>query len=103
MTYRYQNMDEIPNNQSPPSQGADNKVEWELKKPLGRLPMWSRSNPQQQLINSKRANRFLAYQEGKILKLIQEGDIRKAITIWLILLRSSRSYQLCLLTKVLPN
>jgi len=52
---------------------------------------------------TKRANRFLEIQEGRIIKLIQEKQYTKATFIWLTLLKSSSTYQTCLMNRVIPS
>lgn len=71
-------------------------VKW---KPMGRLPNWTSSGLGYKDI--RRMNRYIAYQESRILKLC-EGEYKepeKAIFLWRILLKNSMSYQTLLFVK----
>jgi len=68
---------------------------------LVRVPNWSRNGTHYNY--SKKANRYLKYQESRIIASKLEGNIKKAVLIWLILLRQSFSYQVALLNKVYPH
>lgn len=43
----------------------------------------------------QRANRYLTYMETRLINLHNEGEINKVVTIWSMLLKQSKSYQLC--------
>lgn len=69
-------------------------------KPLGRLPNWlSQSDLKVHYNSIKRANRYLEYMERRIQKLKEEKQTEKAVVIWAILLKRSKSYQLCLFNR----
>lgn len=69
--------------------------------PLGRLPNWTRSDTPvfKEIV---RSNRYLAYQEKRILNAIENRQYNRATLIWLMLLKNSKSYQMNLFTKVIP-
>lgn len=68
--------------------------------PLGRLPMWFREFDRNRLLITKRGNRYLRYQELRIKNAIVEKKYKKAVLIWLCLLKTSKVYQICLINKV---
>lgn len=72
-------------------------------KPLGRLPNWSRQSNNDANKHSKKVNRYLAYQEQRILKSVDTKKYNKAAILWMIILKNSFSYQLCLFNKVMPE
>lgn len=71
--------------------------------PLGRLPRWSRQSNIEAYKHSKKVNRYLEYQETRIIKAVDKKQYKKATIIWLILLKNSFSYQICLFNKVMPQ
>jgi len=71
-------------------------------KPLGRLPTWTR-NINSSYDYSARVNRYLVYQENRILNAISRKQYQKAALIWLILLKNSFGYQMVLFNKVMPE
>lgn len=71
-------------------------------KPLGRLPNWSR-DMDTKYVYSVKINRYLEYQEKRICNAISKKQYQKAALIWLILLKNSFGYQLCLFNKVMPQ
>lgn len=83
----------------------DNKGELDRNtkvwKPLGRLPNWTRNINTNK--NNTKVNRYLMYQENRIMKAVELKQFHKATLIWLILLKNSFSYQLCLFNKVMPQ
>jgi len=74
------------------------------KKPLGRLPMWlSPLEKESRGLNAPRirsVNRYLAYQESRILNLKAQGKYSELIVRWCILLKNSKSYQVVLFNTV---
>lgn len=60
-----------------------------------------RGTPQSAFV--KRANRFLEHQEIRINKALKERDFNKAAFIWMILLKTSFTYQVCLMNRVVPS
>lgn len=76
------------------------KVSW---KPLGRLPRWTRQSDVDAYKFTKKANRYLIYQEKRIIEAVEAKKYSKATLIWLILLKNSFSYQVCLFNKVMPQ
>lgn len=72
-------------------------------KPLGRLPRWTRQSELNTLKFSKKINRYLEYQELRIIKAVDKKQYSKATIIWLILLKNSFAYQLTLFNKVMPQ
>jgi len=62
---------------------------------IGRFP-----NIHRDMNASKKANRYLAYQEHRILESIKEKNLKKAILIWLCLLKCSKAYQVLLFHRV---
>jgi hypothetical protein len=64
---------------------------------IGRLPHFSRG---MELKEVKRSNRYLAFQEKRIVSAVEQGEIRKAVLVWLCLMKISRSYQLLLFNRV---
>lgn len=70
---------------------------------LGRAPRWAREWTTLPT-NTKRINRYLQYQEYKLHDLItRKKNYNKAATIWCILLKNSKSYQLVLFNRVKPD
>jgi len=66
-------------------------------KPLGRLPMWlSKTVEKSRYTNCKKANRYLMYMENRLFKLHSEKKYELIVIIWAILLKRSRSYQMCI-------
>lgn len=49
--------------------------------PLGRLPGWVRGFDRDRLYNINKANRYLKFQELRIMKAIKNGELRKAVLI----------------------
>ena len=73
-------------------------------KPLGRLPMWlSKTGERSHVINCKRMNRYLVYMEKQLFKLHEKKEYDKIVIIWAILLKRSKSYQLCLFNRTMRN
>jgi len=76
---------------------------------LGRLPMffpmnkYERSDSVALLKYSRKANKYIAYQEKRITNHIVSGNYNKAVFIWMLLLKSSISYQLILMNRTIPN
>lgn len=62
---------------------------------IGRFP-----NIHRDMNASKKANRYLAVQEQRILDSISKENYRKAIIIWLCLLKCSKTYQILLFHRV---
>jgi hypothetical protein len=63
---------------------------------IGRLPHYNRGRPLREV---KKANRYLAIQENRIARSIETGNIKKAVHIWICLLKISRSYQILLFNR----
>jgi hypothetical protein len=63
---------------------------------IGRLPHYNRGKELRQV---QRSNRYLAIQESRIARAIEEGNIKKAVFIWICLLKISRSYQILLFNR----
>lgn len=87
--------------------GLDEKKRTRLGswKPLGRLPCWLSKidgNPPG-LLRIKRANRYLSYQERKIVKLVEKNELNKAVILWCMLAKNSTTYQFSLYNRVVPN
>jgi hypothetical protein len=84
--------------------GVSLKIDVASKKPLGRLPMWL--SPLEKEISGlhaprvKRVNRYLAYQESRLLDLKAQQKFDELILRWCILLKNSKSYQTVLYTQV---
>jgi len=62
---------------------------------IGRFP-----NLHRDMQASKKANRYLAYQEHRIFESIKKKNLKKAILIWICLLKCSKSYQVLLFHRV---
>jgi len=72
-------------------------------KPLGRLPSWvSKGNARhsEMLSNVKKVNRYLEYQERRLLDLKKAKRYKSFVILWLILLKNSKSYQISLFHRV---
>jgi len=85
----------------PNSKRTNNNV-W---RPLGRLPMWS-SKTEEGMIDIKslkKINRYLSYMEGRLFKLHAEGDYNRVVTLWSMLLKISKSYQLTVFHRARPD
>ena len=67
---------------------------------LGRLPVHPKGGYAE---TSKKVNRYLKFQSIRIEKLIAEKQYDKAIRIWFLVLRNSRSYQTVVFNKVLKG
>jgi hypothetical protein len=63
---------------------------------IGRLPNYNRGV---KLREVSKANRYLAIQERRIDRAIEQGEIKKAVFIWMCLLKISRSYQILLFNR----
>jgi len=74
----------------------------DLENPLGRLPMWSRKASNISLKNNAKINRYLEFQGRRIKQAIKNNEINKAVLIWLLLLKNSKSYQIVLFNKAIP-
>jgi len=70
--------------------------------PLGRLPNWSRVYQEPFKMN-KRVNRYISWQEKRIIKAVNNKEYNKATILWMLLLKSSWSYQLILFNQVFPQ
>jgi len=75
---------------------------------LGWLPMWSRLSSTNSLKHTRNINRYLYFQGKRIEKLIEQDKSRgnnqnRAVLLWLILMKNSKSYQLVLFNRVIPN
>lgn len=68
--------------------------------PLGRLPSWYRRGNEDSVKQNFRANRYLTFQERRLKDAVKERKFKKAILIWLMLLKCSKTYQLCLINRV---
>jgi hypothetical protein len=63
---------------------------------IGRLPHYNRGKDLREV---RKANRYLAIQESRIAKAIERNEIKKAVFIWICLLKISRSYQVLLFNR----
>lgn len=70
-------------------------------KPLGRLPRWAREGVENKKV--KRINRYLKYQEKRLISMTNSGENERVVWLWCMLLKNSLSYQITLMTKVVPN
>jgi hypothetical protein len=75
------------------------KREKTLLKPLGWLPMVSHNYFSIEPKSVKRINRYLNFMNKRIRFYLDANDKEKALTIWIILMRISLSYQLVLFHK----
>lgn len=77
-------------------QEADNKSEGLTTNPLGRIPNWTRegSPKPRHVIKS---NRYLKFQGKRIQMAINKKEFDKAVLLWCIILKNSKSYQVSLL------
>lgn len=64
---------------------------------IGRLPHFARGET---LANVKKANRYLALQEKRIVSHISKGNLEAAFLIWMMVLKTSTSYQTVLFNRV---
>lgn len=71
-------------------------------KPLGRLPIWLSKidGSVLELLKVKRANRYLAYQERKIMELAKKKEFEKVTIVWCLILKNSTAYQLTLYNRI---
>jgi len=67
---------------------------------LGRIPNQIRGKD---LKENKRVNRYLAFQEKRIIQATSEGNFDKATLIWCSILHRSIGYQIGLLNRVIPG
>lgn len=72
------------------------------RNPLGRLPAWARKDVRMYK-NTVKINRFLTFQEKRILKAIELRQYNKATLLWLILLKNSKAYQMVLFHRCKPD
>jgi hypothetical protein len=63
---------------------------------IGRLPNFNRGR---KLREVSKANRYLAIQEKRISREIEAGNIKKAVHLWICLLKISKSYQILLFNR----
>lgn len=78
---------------------CDLKKEIKPWKPLGRLPNWLSQLDKEKLYSHARirsVNRYLAYQETRLKKLVSLKKFQAAVVLWCILLKNSKSYQVAL-------
>jgi len=77
-------------------------IDW---KPLGRLPSLKGRGPNGVGPSRKvqKINRYLAVQEARIISAIWEKKYNKAVLIWFMLLKNSKSYQICLFNNVVEG
>lgn len=75
-----------------------NLVDW---KPLGRLPRARLEHTEVRKII--RINRYLTWQENRILQAAQNKQFNKVVLIWCMILKNSISYQLVLFNKIRPD
>lgn len=68
--------------------------------PLGRLPSWYRRGNESSVKENFRANRYLTHQERRIKEAVRQRKYKKATLIWLMLLKCSKTYQICLINRV---
>lgn len=61
---------------------------------LGRLPEWKREHGNLSLKHVRRVNKFIAWQEKRIIRAWSAGNGDKAYKIWLALFKTSFAYQL---------
>jgi len=83
--------------------GVDHSIDSLLDQgyhPLGRLPMWFRAFDHDRIKGTKRANRYLKFQEKRLKDAVIKGQYRKAVIVWVCLLKTSKVYQICLINKV---
>jgi hypothetical protein len=71
--------------------------------PLGRLPSWYRRNDEDSVKKNLRANRYLSIQEKRIKMAIVQKDYNKAVLIWLMLFKTSKTYQIALINRTYKN
>lgn len=64
---------------------------------IGRLPHFGRDT---RLSNIKKANRYLGFQEKRIMNMLSSGNKKGALLTWLMLLKISHSYQILLFNRV---
>lgn len=81
---------------------GESGVTEKIWKPLGRLPSWSR-NALNAYSYSNKINRYLMYQENRIMKAMLLKQYSKVTILWLIMLKNSYGYQLVLFNKVMPQ
>jgi len=67
--------------------------------PLGRLPSWYRRGNESSVKMNFRANRYLAHQERRIKEAVYKKQFKKATLIWFMLLKCSKTYQMCLINR----
>jgi len=82
------------------------KVSWERNKDnkyhmLTRIPHWFRGKTDSKIV--KKGNRFLAIQEKRIKKAMDNKDLDKATIIWMMVLKLSKTYHIALFNKVYPK
>jgi len=80
---------------------AKSSNEFDIHNSLGLIGRFPHQYPN--LKDTKKANRYLAYQENRINKKIEEGKIKEAVLIWIMLLKISKSYQILLFHRVVKS
>lgn len=71
-------------------------------KPLGRLPNWHRKG-ELKSVRLSRINRYLNYQESRLIALRNAGELDRLTALWCFTLKNSKAYQLSLFNKVIPT
>jgi len=67
--------------------------------PLGRLPSWYRRGDGDSVKQNFKSNRYLAHQERRIKNAVYNKQYKKATLIWFMLLKCSKTYQICLINR----
>jgi hypothetical protein len=64
---------------------------------IGRFPMFADKGHSNKA--TLRSNRYLSYQSKRIMDALTAGKVEKAVLIWLMLIKLSKTYQILMFTK----
>jgi hypothetical protein len=64
---------------------------------IGRFPMFCDKDHSNKA--TLRSNRYLNYQRSRIMNALTCGKVEKAVLIWLMLIKLSKTYQILMFTK----